>query len=90
MPTQLSHSAFMSGVTNLSELGEVRALVHVSRPALGDDLVEVGVAVRGPLQAVPVPHATHHLAGTHPGVRRRTWKMLDDGCYWNRVKNGVY
>ncbi len=53
----------------LSQLSKVRPLVHVPGPALGDDLVEVGVAVGGPLEAVAVADAPHHLARAHPRIR---------------------
>ncbi len=57
----------------LSELREVRPLVHVPAPALGDDLVELRVAVRRPLQPVAVAYPPHHLPGAHAGIRGRTW-----------------
>ena len=53
----------------LSKLWEVWPLVHVSRPTLLDDVVEVRVTVSRPLQPVAVPHLPHHLPRTHPRVR---------------------
>ncbi len=56
----------------LHELVELRPVVGLPGPAVGHDVVELPVAVRGLLQAATVAHELHHLGGGLAGVRGGT------------------
>ena len=76
----------------LSELCEIRPLVHVSGPAFWDDFVKFWMAVWRSLKSIAVTHATHDLAGPHAWVRGGTWNKWDwkISVFWRSGRGWVF
>lgn len=57
------------------ELAKVWPSLRIRVPTARHQSVELGPAVAGPFQPMAVLDATHHLAGFHSRVRRRSYKI---------------